>query len=169
MAFDPKKKYADSFPAGTFLLAMVNFKRREGTSNGKPYKMRSCGFQVVHGPMKKRMFFDTLGMDESNDQAMARVARLCGAIEQVETFDLQDDAAFGAVFLGRPFKATVKTETKGQYTNTSIVKIEDMTRAESDACDAWWDDWCQRADQRGDASGADTSFDHGANKDGWDE
>jgi hypothetical protein len=158
MAFDPNKKYTSGIPAGAYVLAIVGFERKTARNNGTPF--RKAQFKIIHGRGTGRSFFDIVDMDENHAGGMARVARLCKAVGQTEVFDLQSDAEFARIFVGKAFKATISAKTRGEYTDNSVVKLEPMTQDEMDAADAFEIAWAEKAKTRGN----DDSFDYGANR-----
>jgi hypothetical protein len=180
MAFDPNKKYSNALPAGSYLLAMVKFERKNGRK--PPYHpYMNCTFLVIDGPSKGRKFFSMIGLDESNDGAMGRLSLYCKACGVTQAFELSDDEAFSDAFMHKPFKAEVKQTQNGDYTNNDIQRYElNLTRREVEIGDAYWNKVQDEADGRAgaggnddfaggdggdfsDSGGGDDSFDFGAN------
>ncbi len=156
MAFDPNKKYSSALPAGTYLLAMVKFERKQGR-NPPHMPYMNCTFLVIDGPAKNRKFFSMIGLDESNDGAMGRLSLYCKACGVTQAFELSDDEAFSDAFMHKPFKANVEMRQNGDYTNNDIKRYElNLTRREVEVGDAYWNKVQDEAEGRG---GGDDPFD----------
>jgi len=165
MAFDPNKKYSNELPPGSYLLAMVKFERRAGKR--PPYvPYMNCSFRVIDGPAKGRQFFSSVCIDESNNGAMARLSAYCKACGVTQAFELSDDAAFGDAFMHKPFKASVKRSTSGDYVNNDIEKYETkLTQREIDIGDAYWNKIQDEADEGRNAGSTSDDFAGGGGDD----
>jgi hypothetical protein len=158
--FDPNKTYAsDALPSGSYLLAMVGFERKESTQKRGSFYMRAR-FRVLTGPSKGKSFFSSVGIDIRNPGIAGRLGLYCKAVAVKEAFDVDSDDDFRDAFMGKPFKATVKQTRNGQYTNNDIERfVLELTDAENDAADEWWEKWCAQHEGGGDAGGDDWSPD----------
>ena len=104
-------------------------------------------FKVIGGQKKGSSFFSSVGIDTSSQGTAARLSLYCKAVGQLEAFDVDDDRAFGAAFLGKPFKAKVKTTKNGDYTNNDIERyVLEMSSAENEVCEEFWCEWLDSHD-----------------------
>jgi len=145
--FDPNKSYGgEVLPSGEYLLAMTMCERKESRQNPGRYYMRAR-FKVIAGASKGASFFSSVGIDTSSQGTAARLSLYCKAVGQLEAFDVDSDAAFEAAFLGKPFKAKIKTTQNGQYTNNDIERyVLTMTNAENEICEEFWVEWLDTHD-----------------------
>jgi len=149
--FDPSKAEPGeaALPSGEYLLAMISFERKFGRESRRPYIRAK--FKAFSGPCKGRTFFAAVGVDLTSPGIRSRLALYCKCVGQSEPWDPEDDRQFGDVFLGKPFKASVKTTQNGDYTNNDIARfLPELSAREEAACDAFWTDWVDR--QEGKAS-----------------
>lgn len=162
MAFDPNKTYAeDALPSGSYLLAMTTFERKLARKDQSPYLR--ARFAVIAGPCKGKSFFSSVGIDVNKGGVASRLAVYAKAVGQTDPFDLDDDS-LDDVFVGKPFKATVKTSVNGQYTNNDVEKyVLDLTAREVEICDAYWNEFVAKGENK-QSSGAydDDGFGGGA-------
>jgi hypothetical protein len=143
-------------PAGTFLLALQWFVRREAHSGADYIRGR---FEVVWGPGKGRSFYTNVSFDTTKPGAVTRLAVWCEAVGQQEEFDLSNDREVKRVFLHQPFKARVsakKGRKEGEVDNDIERYETTLTPDEQAAVDAILDELEQKGALEG--GGADDDF-----------
>jgi len=135
--FDPKKKYAsEGLPPGDYLIALVDYQRKESKEKRKPYLRAK--YEVVAGAAAGKTFYATISLDTDNGGAMTRLSLMAECCGVTEAFDLNSDKAFTDAFCDRPFKARVKRTTENGYTNNDIERyLKDVSSHEQKAMDAW--------------------------------
>lgn len=139
--FDPKKHGggsgggdAEVLAAGEYLVAMVWLKRAQGR-NGDYLRAK---YQVCAGPHAGKTFFANVGLNVENEGTAGRLSVYCTCIGQTEAFDLKSDRSLQKVFLGKPFKARVKVEKNGQYTNNDIERyVPKVSAVEQEQMRGW--------------------------------
>jgi len=152
--FDPSKHQNSDFQAlaaGTYVVAMTKYERK--TSQKGTQYLRAT-FKVVHGRAKGKTFFSSVGLDTSKEGTATRLGLYCRAVGVTKAFDLDNDGALEAAFLGKPFKAQVNQTQNGQYVNNDIQKyVFELTSDEAGAAEDWWADWQAKARDRSDPGG----------------
>ena len=153
-------------PAGEYIIALRSFQRKHGKTSRKEYL--SMRFVVCSGPLKGRTFFASMSLDLSVEGIRNRWIIWIEACDIKEEFELgstregtaqEGDENINRLFVGVPFKATIKTEINGQYTNNDIQLIHfrsKWTQADLAAMSVWLDEEEKRAAGRsddGDAGG----------------
>lgn len=154
--FDPTKHKPQQFddsplPAGRYLLVLEHIERKRGKDSGRPY-IRGR-YRVIHGPLKGRTFFSSIGIDLSMDGVAGRLSAFCAAMGLRERFNVSDDNSLRRAWLNRPFKAEVSQKPNGNYVNNDIRKYaideRDASKAERDFMAEWRADFLQKQEMEG--------------------
>ncbi len=140
----------DLLRPGTYLLALVWFQRREAKSgNGKQYL--NCKFEVCGGRFMGKAFFTMVNLDLSRPGTVSRWQvwkDACGIEESGfelggdgnEEEDQEGDDNIRRLFVGVPFAAEVRQETKGQYTNNDLGQFV-FRKTWAEQWHVWADEW----------------------------
>lgn len=154
--FDPKKAPKSSaLPASEAIVILQSFTRKVSKTRKEYLNAR---WVVIHGPMKKRSFFDNVHLDQSSEGSMRRLSMLCEAMGVTEAFDLDDDAAIRANMVNRPIKVAISQTTSGEYTNNGVSRILKPSDAEIEIMQAWAIEAAENAEWSGASSGGGDSF-----------
>lgn len=139
----------DGIPAGDYIIALRSFKRQKGKTSGKEYLR--CRWVVCAGRLEGKSFFSNMSLDLSKEGTVNRwriLMEACGVDEEIELGSAKErnadegDSNIREHFLNKPFKATVKTELNGNYTNNDIQMIHYVrtwTQEDKDDMDRWLD------------------------------
>lgn len=140
--FTPGQKPAngggdEGVPAGDYLIILHGFTRKNSQKSGKPF-LRGR-FQVIHGRLKGKSFFDTISLDIDNAGSLGRLSLLSESVGQRDAFDLDSDAECRDAFCNKPFKARINREVSGQYTNNGIARylIKETTDSDRAVIETW--------------------------------
>lgn len=139
----------EPLPAGTFVLAITSFERRQSKKDDGGDYLR-CRYEVCAGPLKGRSFFSNVSLDTRKAGSADRLHYFCKSAGIKGPIDLSDDDALDEKFVAKPFKAIVSRERRGEFTNNDIKRYADSwTDAERDEADGWVQDWKDGAEVRG--------------------
>lgn len=133
-------------PAGEYMLALVWFKRRT-SARGNPYLR--CRFVVCGGPKKGEGFFCPWSLDTSKPGCRKRWELWMEGVGCSEQIDLDDDGVIARVFRGKPFKAEVKREQRGEYESNDIDRLiytRHYTARDQREMAEWTAEWNQQRD-----------------------
>ena len=137
-------------PASDYVIALTWFKRQVGKDSGQDYLR--CKFEVCGGRLKKRSFFANMSCNISKEGTAMRwqvLMEVCGVTEEWEIGSTREgnaregDENIRRLFMNKPFKARVKAERSGQYTNNDLDMIlfpKSWTQEDRDIAQTWLDD-----------------------------
>lgn len=160
--FDPTqhkpKQFDDSpLPAGRYLMVLEHIERKRGKESGRPY-IRGR-YRIIHGPLKGRTFFSSIGIDLSQDGTAGRLSAFCAAIGLRERFNIEDDNSLRRAWLNRPFKAEISQKKNGNYVNNDIRKYaideKDASKAEREFMASWRAEFLQKQEMEAGGFGDD--------------
>lgn len=137
---------ASNVPAGSYLLALVWFRRKRNKEGTADYL--SCKYEVLAGPLKGSAFFSAISVDVSKAGTVTRWQIWMRVLELEEEFEIGDsaegtdgegDREISRLFQGKPFGAEVDRKTENGYVNNGIARYLFASR--------WLQGWDEAAEQ----------------------
>lgn len=107
--------------SGDYLVRAVWFDRTQNKARDGEYLR--VKWEVVAGPLTGATFFANLSCKVATDGVAARWRSICKGLDITEKFEVggaQGDKDFARLIKGRPFKARVAREEKGEWVNYDI-------------------------------------------------